>query len=171
MDSLFAKANAIQPLSKKKKTKVDSKTKTDSRKNAKPGPSSSDRTLASVAQNTSLPRSLRPSSPPPENLPKHTHIKDLKLRTQLNRQAAHTARAKTLLEDAELLLTGDAGWIQTENEMEKTWQVSQDEIARGGGQEAAKGRQEWRLDGGPYRLRYSRNGRYVGMLMVARFGS
>ena len=162
MDSLFAKADAIQPLSKKKKLKIDKKQtkKPDTRKN-KPGPSS-DRTLASVAQNTSLPRSLRPTSPPSENLPKHGHIKDLKLRTQLNRQAAHAARAKTLLQDAELLLTGDGGWVEAEDEMEKTWRVGQDEIARGAGQEAAKGRQEWRLDGGPYRSRYSRNGRCAG---------
>ncbi|KAH0826386.1 WD40-repeat-containing domain protein [Lanmaoa asiatica] len=168
MDSLFAKADAIQPLSKKKKANIDSRKqgkKTDTRKNAsaKPGPSS-DRTLASVAQNTSIPRSLRPTSPPPENLPKHAHIKDLKLRTHLNRQAAHAARAKTLLQDAELLLTGDGGSIQAENGMEKTWRVSQDEIARGAGQEAAKGRQEWKLDGGPYRSRYSRNGRHLAIV-------
>ncbi|KAF8559395.1 BING4CT-domain-containing protein [Imleria badia] len=163
MDSLFAKADAIQPLSKKKKAKADRK-QPDTRKNLnKPGPSS-DRTLASVTQNTSLPRSLRPSSLPPKNVPKHAHIKDLKLRTQLNRQAAQAARAKTLLQDAELLLTEEAGWIEAENEMEKTWRVGQDEIVRGAGQEAAKGRQEWRLDGGPYRSRYSRNGRHLAIV-------
>ena len=165
MDSLFAKADAIHPLSKKKTTKFDRKQtkKTDTRKNAsaKAGPST-DRTVVSVTQNTSLPRSLRPSSPPPENAPKHAHIKDLKLRTQLNRQAAHAARTKTLLEDAALLLTGDAGVVRAEGDMEKTWRVSQDEIVRRAGQEAATGRQEWRLDGGPYRSRYSRNGRCVG---------
>ena len=165
MDSLFAKADAIQPLSKKKKTYVGrnqtKKPATGKNAPAKAGPSS-DRTLASVAQNTSLPRSLRPGSPPPENAPKHAHIKDLRLRTQLNRQAAHVARTKTLLEDAELLLTGDAGAMQAEGEMERTWRAGQDEIVRGAGMEAAKGRQEWRLDGGPYRSRYSRNGRCVG---------
>lgn len=164
MDSLFAKADAIQPLSKKKKGQADGKQgkKTATRKNAsaKAGPSS-DRTLASVTHNTTLPRSLRPTSPPPDNVPKSTHIKDLKLRTQLDRQATHAARAKTLLQDAELLLTEDVGTIRAENEMEKTWRVSQDEIVRGAGQEAAKGRREWKLDGGPYRSRYTRNGRCV----------
>ena len=51
--------------------------------------------------------------------------------------------------------------VEVENEMEKTWRVSQDEVVRGTGQEAAKGRQEWTLDGGPYRSRYLRNGRFV----------
>ena len=164
MDSLFAKADAIQPLSKKNKPKNDKNRskKSDTRKNAstKPGPSS-DRTRTSITQHTSLPRSLRPTSPLPENVPKHGHIKDLKLRAQLGRQAAHAARTKALLQDAELLLTGDVGMVEVENEMEKTWRVSQDEIVRGTGQEAAKGRKEWILDGGPYRSRYSRNGRFV----------
>lgn len=156
MDSLFAKANAIQPFSKKKPASRHK----DTRKNvsAKAGPSL-DRTLVSVTQNTTLPKSLRPTSPPPENLPKHAHIRDIKLKTHLNREAAHVARSKTLLQDAELLLTEDVGLIQTENDMEKTWRVSQDAIVQGSGQEAAKGRREWKLDGGPYRSRYSRNGR------------
>lgn len=180
MDSLFVKADAIQPLTKKSKSKHDKKpgkkTSSDVRKSnpvnpkstskSKPGagPSSSssvDRTLASVAQNAALPRSLRSTSPVPDNVPKHSHIEDLKLRAELNRQAAHVARTKVLLQDAELLLTGDAGAVQAESEMERTWRVSQDEIAREAGQEAAKGRQEWTLDGGPYRARYSRNGRFV----------
>ncbi|KAF8548393.1 BING4CT-domain-containing protein [Imleria badia] len=133
--------------------------KPDTCKN-KPGPSFG-RTLAAVTQNTSLPRSLRPSSPPLDDPPKPTHIKDLKLRTQLIRQAAHAARAKMLLQGAELLLTENAGWIETENEMEKTWRVGQDEIVRGAGQEAAKGCQEWRLDGGPYRSRYAGSMGYI----------
>ncbi|KAG9311189.1 WD40-repeat-containing domain protein [Chiua virens] len=162
MDSLFTKADAIQPLSNKKKIKSDKrhvKKSTDS----KPGPSS-DRTLASVTHSTSLPKSLRPSDSDIVPKHKHPHIKDLKLRAHLNSQAAHAARTKSLLQDAELLLTGDAGLIQAENGMEKTWRVSQDEIVRGAGQEAAKGRQEWKLDGGPYRSRYSRNGRHLAIV-------
>ena len=153
MDSLIAKGDAIQPLSKKRK-------RAESRKRiTKPSPSS-DRTAASVAQTTSLPKSLRPTSSP-EHVPKHKHIKDLKLRIQLNRQASHAARAKELLRDAELLLINDAGTIQVDSEMERTWRVSQDEIAASAGQEAGKGRKEWKLDGGPYRSRYTRNGRSV----------
>lgn len=119
---------------------------------------------ANVVQHTSLPKSLRPTSPPPENIPKHKHIKDLKLRTKLNRQATHAARSKALVEDADLLLTGEAGKMQVENEMERTWRIGQDDIIQGAGQEAAKGRRELKLDGGPYRSRYSRNGRHLAIV-------
>src|SRR6267154_486833 len=115
-------------------------------------------------QNTSLPKSLRPSSPPPDNVPKHKHVKDLKLRTKLNREAIQAARSKALVDDAELLLTGDAGKMQVENEMERTWRIGQDDIVQGAGQEAAKGRRELKLDGGPYRSRYSRNGRHLAIV-------
>ncbi|OJA15047.1 hypothetical protein AZE42_05845 [Rhizopogon vesiculosus] len=119
---------------------------------------------ADVVKHTSLPKSLRPTSPPPENVPKHKHIKDLKLRTKLNRQAIHAARSKALVEDADLLLTGDAGKMQVENEMERTWRIGQDEIVQGAGQEATKGRRELKLDGGPYRSIYSRNGRHLAIV-------
>ncbi|KAG1842861.1 BING4CT-domain-containing protein [Suillus subalutaceus] len=110
------------------------------------------------SQNTTLPKSLRPTSPPPDNVPKHKHVKDLKLRTKLNRQAAHAARSKALVEDAELLLTSEAGKMQVETELERTWRIGQDDI------EAAKGRRELKLDGGPYRSRYSRNGRHLAIV-------
>ena len=97
----------------------------------------------------------------PKNVPKHGHIKDLKLRAHLGRQGAHAARTKALLQDAELLLTGNVGMVEVENEMEKTWRASQDEAVRGTGQVAAKGRKEWTLDGGPYQSRYLRNGRFI----------
>lgn len=116
------------------------------------------------AQNTTLPKSLRPTSPPPENVPKHKHVKDLKLRTKLNRQAAHAARSKALVEDAELLLTSEAGKMQVETELERTWRIGQDDIVQGAGEEAAKGRRELKLDGGPYRSRYSRNGRHLAIV-------
>jgi U3 small nucleolar RNA-associated protein 7 len=99
--------------------------------------------------------------PLPENVPKHAHIANPKLRSELTRQSAHAARSKALLKDAELLLTEDAGRIEVEGEMEKTWRIGQDEIARSAGQEATKGRREWKLEGGPYKSRYSRNGRFV----------
>jgi U3 small nucleolar RNA-associated protein 7 len=88
-------------------------------------------------------------------------IANKKLRTQLVRHSAHAARSKALLKDAELLLPDDAGKMEVESEMERTWKVRQDEVVRAAGQEAAKGRREWNLDGGPYRLRYTKNGRYV----------
>jgi U3 small nucleolar RNA-associated protein 7 len=156
MDSLIARADAIRPLAKRRKLSGDV-----SRRRTKNAPSTTDETLNSVAKHTSLPKSLRATEPLPKNVPKHTHIANPKLRSELIRQSAHAAQSKTLLKDAELLLTEDAGTIEVEGEMEKTWRVSQDEIARSAGQEAAKGRREWKLEGGPYKSRYSRNGRFV----------
>ena len=54
--------------------------------------------------------------------------------------------------------------MEVEGELEKTWRVGQDEIVKSAGQEAAKGRREWKLDGGPYRSRYTRNGRYTHLV-------
>ena len=58
-----------------------------------------------------------------------------------------------------MLLMGEAGAIEVEGEMERTWRVGQSEVVQLSGQEAAKGRNEYKLDGGPYRSRYTRNGR------------
>ncbi|PSR81338.1 hypothetical protein PHLCEN_2v6417 [Hermanssonia centrifuga] len=154
MDSLFAKADAIRPVNKRRKTDKD-----DTRKNRDATGVQDDRTLNSVAQSTSIPKSLRPTSPPPENLPKYSHIANKRLRSQLTRQSAHAARSKALVKDAELLLAEDMGLMQVEGDMEKTWRVGQSEVLAAAGQEAARGRKEWTLDGGPYRSRYTRNGR------------
>jgi U3 small nucleolar RNA-associated protein 7 len=155
MDALIAKADAVQSLAKRRKTshaapKEGAKRPQDA--------SSTDRTLHSIAKHTSVPKSLNKLS---EAQPTHTHIANKKLRAELNRHTAQAARAKALLEDAEMLLADDAGKIEVEGEMERTWRLSQDEIVRQAGQEAAKGRREWKLDGGPYRSRYTKNGRYV----------
>jgi U3 small nucleolar RNA-associated protein 7 len=155
MDALIAKADAIQPLGKKRKT-----THAASQKGAKRSKdsSSSDHTLHSITKHTSLPKSF---SKLPEAAPTHSHIANKKLRTELNRHSAQAAQAKELLKDAEMLLADEAGKIEVEGEMERTWRVGQKEIVQGAGQEAARGRREWKLDGGPYRSRYTRNGRFV----------
>jgi U3 small nucleolar RNA-associated protein 7 len=153
MDALLAKADAIQPLTKRRKTSyIASKQRTKRPQDV----SSTDRTLHSIAKHTSIPKSLNNL---PETQPTHTHIANKKLRAELNRHTAQSARAKALLEDAEMLLADEAGKIEVEGEMERTWRVGQDDIVQGAGQEAAKGRREWKLDGGPYRSRYTRNGR------------
>ena len=156
MEALFAKADAIGPMSRKRKTD-----KGAPKRKPLPERPGDDKTFDSVAPNTSLPKSLRLNDPPPENLPKYSHIANKKLRTQLTRQSAHAARAKALVKDAEMLLTEDMGLMEVEDEMEKTWRVGQDEVVRSAGQEAGRGRKEWKLDGGPYRSRYTRNGRCV----------
>lgn len=149
MDALIAKADALGPPGKKRKI---------SHKFPQSNPSA-DRTVNSIAKHTSLPKSLLPTSPLPETVHKHSHIANKKLRTELTRNSAHNERAKALLLDAELLLPGDAGMMEAEGELERTWRVGQLEISEGAGQEAARGRREWKLDGGPYRARYTRNGR------------
>ncbi|KAI0916486.1 hypothetical protein AcW1_010071 [Taiwanofungus camphoratus] len=162
MDSLIAKADAIRPVAKRRKILKD---ENGSKPNRSPQASTStDRTLTSVSLHTSVPKSLRPSSPPPDNVPKYPHIQNKKLRSQLTRQSTHSARSKLLLKDAELLLTEEAGTIEVEGELEKTWRVGQDEIVKAAGQEAAHGRKEWTLDGGPYRSRYTRNGRHLAVV-------
>lgn len=147
MDSLIAKADAIQPLGKKRKVSHPKKSK---------DASASDRTLQSVAKHTSVPKSFNKLPDGPNT---YSHIANKKLRTELNRHTTQASRAKALLEDAEMLLVDEAGMMEVEGEMERTWRVGQEEIAQGAGQEAAKGRREWKLDGGPYRSRYTRNGR------------
>lgn len=149
MDSLIAKADA---LGKKRKYYAPSAA----------GPSKnpqSDRTFQSIQKRTSVPRSLQVVTP--ENAKEYKHIANKKLRNELHKQSAQNSQAKALLEDADLLLTGEAGMMEVEGEMDKTWRVGQSEMAENSGQEAARGRREWKLDGGPYRSRYTRNGRCV----------
>ncbi|KAI9567943.1 hypothetical protein HD554DRAFT_852850 [Boletus coccyginus] len=139
-NSLFPKADAIQSLPKKKNPNPKSNLprKPDLKNGSEPvrvptrASGSSDRTIASITHTTALPRSLRPSSPPPA-VPNHGHIKDPKLRTQLNRHAANAACAKTLLKDAALLLTEELGCVAVSvgGGMEETWRVGQEEIVRG----------------------------------------
>ncbi|KAF5381546.1 hypothetical protein D9615_005611 [Tricholomella constricta] len=151
MDSLIAKADALQPLGKKRKISHPKKSR---------DASATDRTLQSVAKHTSVPKSFNKLPDGPNT---YSHIANKKLRTELNRHTTQASRAKALLEDAEMLLADEAGKIEVEGEMERTWRVGQDEIVQGAGQEAARGRREWKLDGGPYRSRYTRNGRHLAI--------
>jgi U3 small nucleolar RNA-associated protein 7 len=153
MESLFAKAKASDVKKPKRYPKASSsKSKAETE---------TDRTSSSIAHRTTLPKSLQDSEAVGEHKSDYGHIANKKLRATLNRQSAQTARAKALVEDAELLRQEDAGLMQVEDEMEKTWRVTQSEVVDGAGSEAGKGRREWRLDGGPYQCRYTRNGRCV----------
>ena len=154
MEALISKPDAAQPLHKKHKTSHPT-----AAKRLHQGSNPLDKTLNSVSKHTSIPKSLQDIVPLPENAPNHKHIANKKLRTHLNQQSVQSARAKALLEDAEMLLMGEAGAIEVEGEMERTWRVGQSEVVQLSGQEAAKGRNEYKLDGGPYRSRYTRNGR------------
>lgn len=153
MNSLIAKADALSPLKKKRG-------KAGSEQRKKPSLNNADFTLQSVSQHSSVPKSLR-NLPVPDNVPKHSHIANKKLRNLLRTQSEQNARAQTMLEDADMFLMDEAGKMEVEDEMERTWRVGQTEIVAGAGQEAGRGRKEWKLDGGPYRCRYTRNGRLV----------
>ena len=169
MDALFSKADAIRPVAKRRKTsstKGDHHSKKPSTSKSQGESSSNDHTLNSVAVNTKLPKSLRDSLPQDESLHQYKHIANKKLRAQLTRQSAQSARSKALVKDAELLLAEDAGMVQVEGDMEKTWRVGQSEVVQAAGEEAARGRKEWTLEGGPYRARYTRNGRCVNSTVL-----
>jgi U3 small nucleolar RNA-associated protein 7 len=157
MDALFAKADAIRPHKKRKIKEEGTYPRRHTRKEVE-----LDSTAKSVLHHTSLPKSLRPGSPLPKEAKKYSHISDKKLRAELSRQSAYSAQSKALLDDASFLLEHEEpGTMEVEGELERTWRVGQDEITGSAGQEAAKGRREWKLDGGPYRSRYTRNGRYM----------
>ncbi|KAE9387694.1 hypothetical protein BT96DRAFT_968198 [Gymnopus androsaceus JB14] len=63
----------------------------------------------------------------------------------------------------DLLPLEDAGLIQTEGQLERTWRLSQNDIVKQAGGEAARGRIEMKLDGGPYTIRYTKNGRHMAI--------
>ncbi|KAG7440555.1 BING4CT-domain-containing protein [Guyanagaster necrorhizus] len=154
MDSLIAKADAVGPAGKKRKLRHASSS-------SRP---STDKTFQSISKRTSIPKSLQSSGAISEGAHSYKHIANKKLRTELSRQSARAIEAKALIEDAELLLTGEVGRMEVEGEMDRTWRVGQDEIVQGAGQEGARGRKEWKLEGGPYRSRYTRNGRHLAVV-------
>ncbi|KAL4956871.1 WD40-repeat-containing domain protein [Aspergillus filifer] len=100
----------------------------------------------------------------------HTHsIRDKKLRSNLQAVEEKYKDAALRAKDAEILLEHEAGFLEPEGEMERTYRVRQDEIAANVGVETAKKKFELRLDDfGPYRADYTRNGREL--LLAGRKG-
>ncbi|KIK64005.1 hypothetical protein GYMLUDRAFT_40224 [Collybiopsis luxurians FD-317 M1] len=165
MDALIAKADSIQPLNRKRKRPHPSQSKA--------GPSSkpdkNDKTSASIIKNTSLPKSLRSQPDESVEVPRYKHIANAKLRRNLVKTSTHIAQSQALLSDAvDLLPSEEAGFIQTEGQLERTWRISQDDIVKEAGGEAARGRLETKLEGGPYKVRYTKNGRH--MAIAGRLG-
>lgn len=114
-----------------------------------------------IGPNTRLPSSLHTYDelrPPPLK-----HVKDLKLRSKLAKQALDGQRAVKAREEATLLHEGRAGLMEPSNELEKTFKVSQDEIRQAGGLAAASKGFELELDGGNGGVvgRWGRDGRCV----------
>jgi len=87
-------------------------------------------------------------------------IKDKKLRSNMERLENKYQDATLKAKDAEILLENTSGFLEAEDEMERTYKVRQDDITEGVAVETAQKRFELKLDQlGPYQFDYSRNGR------------
>ncbi|KIJ54676.1 hypothetical protein M422DRAFT_24583 [Sphaerobolus stellatus SS14] len=186
MDSLIAKADSIRPVKAGKSRSSlhhqsrPGQSKAKSKGKGKAGEDKAedkpeDPTLSSIARRTAVPASLQPTGSSSKAKGKqkatpdyHPHIADKKLKAKLNVQKALASQRKNQLVDAELLLPGSAGLIETTDPLEKTWRVTQDDVIHddGVGLEARAGRKEIVLDEqgtGAYKLRWTRNGRHLAI--------
>ncbi|KAL6705563.1 putative U3 small nucleolar RNA-associated protein 7 [Coniothyrium glycines] len=97
-------------------------------------------------------------------------VRDKKLRANIRTLEAKNKQAAVEAKNVEILLENNAGLLEPETELERTYRVRQDEIKREVGVETAKKGFELRLDDlGPYDVcEYSRNGR--DLLVAGRKG-
>ncbi|KAI4632563.1 uncharacterized protein J4E87_002037 [Alternaria ethzedia] len=97
-------------------------------------------------------------------------VKDKKLRRNITSLETKNKQAAIEAKNVEVLLENNPGLLETENELERTYKVRQDEIKQEVGLETAKKGFELKLDGlGPYDVcEYSRNGR--DLLIAGRKG-
>ena len=87
-------------------------------------------------------------------------IKDKKLRRNLKQLEGKYQDAALKAKDAEILLENTGGFLEAEEELERTYKVRQDEITKDVAVETAQKRFELKLDAlGPYVCDYTRNGR------------
>lgn len=96
-------------------------------------------------------------------------IKDKKLRSSLRSLESKYKDATLKAQDAEILLEHESGFLEPENELERTYKVRQDEVKESVAVETARKGFELKLEGlGPYVCDYTRNGR--GLLLAGRKG-
>lgn len=96
-------------------------------------------------------------------------IKDKKLRANLKRMESKYRDAALAAKDAEILLEQSSGFLEPENDLERTYKVRQDEIKGSVAIETAQKGFEMKLGGlGPYTAEYTRNGRHL--LLAGRKG-
>jgi U3 small nucleolar RNA-associated protein 7 len=97
-------------------------------------------------------------------------VRDKKLRANLRSLEAKTKEATIRAKNAEILLENNAGLLEPENALEKTYKVRQDEIRQDVAIETAKKGFELKLESfGPYDVcEYTRNGREL--LIAGRKG-
>jgi U3 small nucleolar RNA-associated protein 7 len=160
MEALIARANALGPVKNNKQL---------TKSTSKPVKSASlprDETLASISARTRIPKTLSNQLEDDTREKKkaakkgrYGYIKDLKLRAHLSKMEEGKKNWKERMEDVQMLNVGETGGMEVEGELERTWKVTQKDIVDSVNMEDAKSRAEWKLDGGPYACRYSRNGR------------
>ena len=97
-------------------------------------------------------------------------VKDKALRTKLRALEDKYKGATLAAKNAEILLEQQDGFLEAEDELEKTYRVRQDEIKQSVGIETAKKGFDLKLSEalGPYYLNYGRNGRTL--LLAGRNG-
>jgi U3 small nucleolar RNA-associated protein 7 len=164
MEALIAKGDALKPVVLKsghRKDKYVGKSGNVTRSKSKENESDKklDKTLHTLEHRLGLPASLKII--PKSSVPSHKQIRDKKLRAQLVRQSEQKAISKEMIEELEdpLFALEDGGRIEVDGNMERTWRISQTEMAKTVDVESARMRREVKLDGGGYRTRYIRNGR------------
>lgn len=96
-------------------------------------------------------------------------IKDKKLRSNLKFLESKYKDATLKAQDAEILLEHEPGFLEPENELERTYKVRQKELKESVAVEMAKKGFELKLEGlGPYVCDYTPNGK--GLLLAGRKG-
>lgn len=96
------------------------------------------------------------------------NIKDRKLRGNLKALESKYKDATLKAKDAEILLENTGGFLEPENELERTYKVNQRDIKKDVAIQTAQMGFELKLDGGPYVGEYTRNGREL--LLAGRKG-
>lgn len=169
MDALLKAGKQADYERKHKKSKShSSQRKTPSKptsSDAQEDEAPTDKILASITPGTSQPKFLAKfsasSSSEPFTVDKGNKFTPYAFQRQIHSQTQWQKDTKAALKDAEILVTQEQGRIVPEGELERTWRVTQDEIVKSVGEEHARYRKEWKLDGGSYRTRYAKNGRWV----------
>ncbi|KAG8836192.1 Small subunit (SSU) processome component [Serendipita sp. 399] len=165
MDSLIAQANSLDPPKKGSKTSKGPLKPTKNQ--TTPG---EDATLASIAARARMPKSL--STPLDINVRerkkaakqgRYGHVNNLKLRAHLSTMEEAKKNWEERMKDVQMLNVGESGGMEAEGDLERTWKMTQQDIVDNVGIGDAQSRTEWKLDGGPYSCRYSRNGRHLAV--------
>jgi U3 small nucleolar RNA-associated protein 7 len=96
-------------------------------------------------------------------------VKDKKLRGNIQRLELKYKDATLKAKDAEILLENEAGYLEAEGELERTYKVRQDELKQDLAIETSRKAFDLKLvELGPYISDYSRNGRHL--LLAGRKG-